>query len=127
MNPPIIVLPVPSRLLYRRAPHGDAIFGRLIGHVHGKTMETKPTELAAEVDYNVLDGRTNIQFGGLWYLNDQRDTFFKAKLSQNARMSVALTHKVCDYVSATIGSQIDVTKPSNPDAVKHGLKLEICA
>ncbi|PFH37740.1 eukaryotic porin protein [Besnoitia besnoiti] len=111
----------------KTAPHGDAVFGRMIGNVHGKTMDNKSTELAAEVDYNIVDGRTNIQFGGLWYLNDQKDTYLKAKLSQNARMSVALTHRVCDYVSATIGSQIDVTKPSNPDAVKHGLKLEISA
>lgn len=111
----------------KTAPQGEAIFGRLIGNIHGKTSEKKSTELAAEVDYSFIDRRTSIQFGGLWYLNDQKDTYLKAKLNQNARMSVALTHRVCDYVSATIGSEIDVTKPSNPDAVKHGLKLEICA
>ncbi|KYK70678.1 eukaryotic porin protein [Toxoplasma gondii TgCatPRC2] len=114
-------------LSLKTAPSGDAMFGRMIGSVHGKTTDNKSAELAAEVDCNLLDGRTNIQFGGLWYLNDKKDTFLKAKLTQNARVSVALTHKVCDYVSATIGSQIDVSKPSNPDAVKHGLKLEICA
>lgn len=112
----------------KTAPQGDGSFGRVIGSVHGRTSDRQPTELAAEVDYNVLEGgRANIQFGGLWYLNPQSDTFLKAKLSQNARLSFALSHRICDFVCATIGSQVDVTRPSSPEAVKHGMKLEICA
>lgn len=103
------------------------MFGKLIGSVSGKTCEGRGTELAAEVEYIIPENRTNIVFGGMWYVNDDKNTFVKSKIAQNGLLSVAVSHRICDYLNATIGTQLDFSKPQCHDSVKYGIKLDVCS
>jgi len=109
-------------------PTSDAVFGKVIANIYGNTLKYKtPREIGAEISYSLLDGKSFISFGGLWHLNNSLDTFVKAKVSQDARVALSLTHKFSDAMSATLGTQIDGKNPSNPEALKYGIKLNLSA
>ncbi|KAL8454671.1 hypothetical protein Emag_001379 [Eimeria magna] len=109
----------------KTAPAGSMMFGKILGAVHGKSFEGRGAELAAEIEYNIPDNKSNITFGGMWYMNDEKDTVVKSKISHNGLLAVAVTHKVCSYLQATVGTQLDVTKGQSADNVKYGVKIDV--
>ncbi|CDJ57278.1 porin, putative [Eimeria maxima] len=103
------------------------MFGKIIGSVNGKSLDGRGAELAAEIEYNIPENKSHITFGGLWYMNDEKDTAIKSKISQNGLLAVAVTHKLCNYLHATVGTQLDVSKGQNADGVKYGVKIDVIA
>lgn len=109
----------------KTAPAGSMMFGKIIANMNGKSLEGRGAELAAEIEYNIPDNKSNITFGGMWYMNDEKDTVLKSKISQNGLLAVAVTHKLCTYLHATVGTQLDVSKAQNADNVKYGVKIDV--
>ncbi|KAL8271741.1 hypothetical protein Esti_004336 [Eimeria stiedai] len=109
----------------KTAPAGSMMFGKILGAVHGKSFEGRGAELAAEIEYNIPDNKSNITFGGMWYMNDEKDTMVKSKISHNGMLAVAVSHKVCSYLQVTVGTQLDVTKGQSADNVKYGVKIDV--
>lgn len=103
------------------------MFGKILASVNGKSLEGRGAELAAEIEYNIPDNKSNITFGGMWYMNDEKDTVLKSKISQNGLLAVAVTHKLCSYLQATVGTQLDVSKAQNADNVKYGVKIDVAS
>lgn len=108
-----------------RAPAGSMMFGKILGSVHGKSLEGRGAELAAEIEYNIPENKSNITFGGMWYMNDDKDTVLKSKIAQNGLLAVAVTHRICNYLQATVGTQFDVSKAHSADNVKYGVKIDV--
>ena len=103
------------------------MLGKIIGSLNGKSLDGRGAELAAEVEYSIPENKTNITFGGLWYMNDEKDTAIKSKISQHGTLAVAVTHKLCSYLHATVGTQLDVSKGQNAENVKYGVKIDVIA
>ena len=101
------------------------MFGKVIGSLNGRSVEGRGAELAAEVEYNIAENKSNISFGGLWHLSEEKDTIVKSKISQNGLLAVALSHRLCSNLQATIGTQLDVTKAQNADNCKYGIKIDV--
>jgi len=106
-------------------------FGKLFGNVHVASLKspigTAPAELSAEVQYSLIDYKTSVVFGGLWYTDLTKKNFFKAKLNQDAKVDLSMTHKLSDQVTATVGAQLDGLKAAHPETVKYGFKLACTA
>ncbi|CDI79794.1 porin, putative [Eimeria acervulina] len=111
----------------KTAPAGGMMLGKIIGSLNGKSLDGRGAELAAEVEYSIPENKTNITFGGLWYMNDEKDTAIKSKISQHGTLAVAVTHKLCSYLHATVGTQLDVSKGQNAENVKYGVKIDVIA
>lgn len=109
----------------KTAPCGNLAFGKVIGTVHAVSFEGRGAEVAAEVEYNVRDSKSNITFGGLWALDDEKETTIKSKINHQGILAVSVTHRLCSSLHATLGTQLDVSKPQNSDNVKYGVKLDI--
>ncbi|CDJ41957.1 porin, putative [Eimeria tenella] len=109
----------------KTAPAGSLMFGKVIGSLNGRSVEGRGAELAAEVEYNIAENKSNISFGGLWHLSEEKDTIVKSKISQNGLLAVALSHRLCSNLQATIGTQLDVTKAQNADNCKYGIKIDV--
>ncbi|KAF8819874.1 eukaryotic porin protein [Cardiosporidium cionae] len=109
------------------APQGKTNFAVVKCHLRGKTVAFKqPTHLFAEIQRNIIEGKSSLTFGGLWYLNDASDTFIKAKVSHEAKVAVALSHKFSESLSATVGTEVDTTKTGS-DSIKYGIRLSTSA
>jgi len=120
----------------KTAPQDGAAFGKLFGNVHVATLKSGnginsavpgPAELAAEVQYSLLDQKTALSFGGKWYTDSSRHNFFKSKLNADGKVVLSMTHKLSDLVTATLGVQLDGMKASHPDTLKYGLKFRVTA
>ncbi|XP_026191022.1 uncharacterized protein LOC34619324 [Cyclospora cayetanensis] len=109
----------------RTAPTCNMMFGKILGSVNGKSLDGRGAEVAAEIEYSIPDNKSNITFGGMWYMNDEKDTLVKSKISQNGLLAVAVTHKLCGYLHATVGTQLDVSKGQSPENVKYGVKIDV--
>ncbi|KAF8819696.1 eukaryotic porin protein, partial [Cardiosporidium cionae] len=109
------------------APQGKTNLAVVKCHLRGKTVAFKqPTHLFAEIQRNIIEGKSSLTFGGLWYLNDVSDTFIKAKVSHEAKVAVALSHKFSESLSATVGTEVDTTK-NGSDSIKYGIRLSTSA
>jgi len=109
-------------------------FGKVLGNIHVSSLKptagmgAAPAELSAEVQYSLVDSKTSVVFGGLWYTDLTKRSFFKAKLNQDAKVDLSMTHRLSDQVTATLGAQLDGLKASHPDqTVKYGFKLTCMA
>jgi len=119
-------------------PLDGAAFGKLCGNVHVASLKSGnsgglqsatpgPAELAAEVQYSLLDQKTAVCFGGKWYTDSSRQNFFKSKLNADGKVVLSMTHKLSDLLTATLGVQLDGMKASHPDTLKYGLKFRVTA
>ncbi|ETW33141.1 hypothetical protein PFTANZ_06141, partial [Plasmodium falciparum Tanzania (2000708)] len=54
---------------------------------------------------------------------DNKNTFVKTKISNDTKVALSLTHKYNEFVTITLGSQVDISKMSLPDNTKFGMKL----
>jgi len=125
----------------KTAPQDGNAFGKLYGNVHVTTLNKPgnnakdivsnttpgPAELAAEVQYSLIDQKTALSFGGKWYTDSTRNNFFKSKLNADGKVVVSMTHKMSDLMTATLGVQLDGMKASHPDTLKYGLKFKVTA
>jgi len=118
-------------LSVKTAPQDGAAFGKLFGNVHVASLKQStnsgPAELSAEVQHSLIDQKTSIAFGGLWYTDATKNSFVKAKLNQDAKLDFSVTQKLSDLVTATLGTQMDSLKGAQPETLKYGLKLKLTA
>lgn len=95
-----------------RSSHLDGNpLGKLTANVHAKANKLGASEYAAEAEHLIASSKTNVSFGGMWYLDQPIEgslskTFFKAKFSQDAQVATSLTHKLSDSLTATVGAQV---------------------
>jgi len=118
-------------LSVKTAPQEGATFGKLFGNIHVATLKplnsSGPAELSAEVQHSLIDQKTAISFGGLWYTDASKNSYVKAKLNQDAKLDFSVTQKLSELVTATLGTQMDSLKGAHPDILKYGLKLKVTA
>ncbi|CEM16502.1 unnamed protein product [Vitrella brassicaformis CCMP3155] len=97
---------------------GTNPFAKLLLNVHCKYGAT---EVGTEVAHALADSKTGMSFGGKYVVDN--NTFIKARLSQDAKVAIAVNHTFSPLLNATMGFQFDGLNVSNADAIKYGLKL----
>lgn len=86
--------------------------GKLTSNIHAKANKPGASEYGAEINHTLADSKTNVSFVGMWYLDQASNmggtsnTFFKAKMSQDAHLAASLTHKFNESFTATFGAQV---------------------
>lgn len=121
----------------KTAPHGDKALGKIICNVYGRSNGVSgspsmpprlPTELAAEAQHSLVDGKTVLAFGGRWYIGtENRDTQLKAKCTHDAKVSVVLSHRFSENLTAALGTQVDAMNFKEGESLRYGLKLNVTA
>uniref|UniRef100_A0A0G4F9M1 Uncharacterized protein n=1 Tax=Chromera velia CCMP2878 TaxID=1169474 RepID=A0A0G4F9M1_9ALVE len=108
----------PMTFSVKTAPAGGTSLGKVIGNVHAKKDSV---EIGAEMSYGLTDSKTSLAFGGRMQVN--KETAVKAKLADDGKVAMSLSHTFSPLISATMGAQFDGLNLGNSEALKYGAKV----
>ncbi|CRH03831.1 voltage-dependent anion-selective channel protein, putative [Plasmodium relictum] len=107
---------------FRSIPSNKHLYGLLAFNLFFQNKNINDNAVSIEVVQNMIEKKANINVASIWYLNN-KNTFIKTKISNDTKVALSLTHKYNEFVTVTLGSQIDLSKISLPDNTKFGVKL----
>ncbi|CAG9475700.1 voltage-dependent anion-selective channel protein, putative [Plasmodium vivax] len=107
---------------FRSIPTNKHAYGSLAVNLFFQNKSLNDNAVSIELIQNIIEKKSTINVASIWYLND-KSTAVKTKISNDTRVAVSLTHKYNEFVSVSLGSQVDVSKMSLPDSTKFGVKL----
>ncbi|CDO66788.1 voltage-dependent anion-selective channel protein, putative [Plasmodium reichenowi] len=106
----------------RSIPSNKHFYGSLALNLFFQNKSINDNAISVEVIQNIMEKKANINVASIWYL-DNKNTFVKTKISNDTKVALSLTHKYNEFVTITLGSQVDISKMSLPDNTKFGMKL----
>ncbi|ANQ10547.1 Uncharacterized protein PCOAH_00048220 [Plasmodium coatneyi] len=107
---------------FRSIPTNKHAYGSLALNLFFQNKRLNGNAVSIELIQNIVEKKSSINVASIWYLND-KNTAVKTKISNDTKVAVSLTHKYNEFVSISLGSQVDITKMSLPDSNKFGVKL----
>ncbi|CAA9990303.1 voltage-dependent anion-selective channel protein, putative [Plasmodium knowlesi strain H] len=107
---------------FRSIPTNKHACGSLALNLFFQNKRLNDNAVSIELMQNIVENKSSINVASIWYLND-KNTAVKTKISNDTKVAVSLTHKYNEFVSISLGSQVDITKMSLPDSTKFGVKL----
>ncbi|GAW82915.1 voltage-dependent anion-selective channel protein [Plasmodium gonderi] len=106
----------------RSIPSNKHVYGSVAVNLFFQNKNINDNSVSIELIQNIIERKANINVASIWYLNN-KSTAIKTKISNDTKVALSLTHKYNEFVTVSVGSQVDVTKMSLPDSTKFGVKL----
>lgn len=106
----------------RSSPVDHHFLGTLTCNFFLQNRKMNNNAMSVEVNQNVFENKTNMNIASIWNINNN-NTFVKAKISNDTKIALSLTHTYNDFLTVTLGSLIDMSKLSSPDNTRFGIKL----
>ncbi|KJP85798.1 hypothetical protein AK88_04557 [Plasmodium fragile] len=109
-------------LSLRSIPTNKHAYGSFALNFFFQNKNLNDNAVSVELIQNIAEKKSTINVASIWYMND-KNTAVKTKISNDTKVALSLTHKYNEFVSISLGSQVDITKMSLPDSTKVGVKL----
>lgn len=106
------------------SPVNNRFFGSLTFNLFLKNRNINSNAVSIEVSQNIVEKKTNINVASLWKIHED-GTYLKTKITNDTKVALSLTHKYNDLLTVTLGSQVDLSKLSQADNTKFGVKLSL--
>ncbi|CAD2093278.1 voltage-dependent anion-selective channel protein, putative [Plasmodium vinckei] len=106
----------------RSLPTNKCLYGTVALNLYYQNRNINDNAVSIELLQNIPEKKATINVASIWYLND-KNTAVKTKISNDTKVALSLTHKYNEFVTISVGSQVDITKMSLPDSSKFGVKL----